>query len=521
MKKIVLSMVIVMSISIIAMGTVIGATSGSKDQKKAIATSPVNQLTYPSGTRQDMAAAAPVVEIVRLTPESSGNYRYPAVGEDSKGNRLVIFRGTQGNEYDYVYCPKNGTWSAPTPIANGNQPLLTSSWYAYVEVDSHDTFHCIWEKAKGQVYASFRDGVWTTPFIPQMKGNYDLIGALTVNSKDEVITIDCEVTNTFTKEIYLHRKGRNDAVFGTPFNITRDPAGSTQPHLAVDLEDHVWAVWKSDFLHDGLEENLVIFQAQYDTDNSDIDDWIMVSPDPGWSFLPQVAVNNEDKVMSLFACSTQGQYLTRLFDQATKQLSGIIPLNIGLVVQPWHSFYSRLTAHGKDFYAVGLTGGRILVLLKFNEAEARWEQVAEVSDRGAEMMSLYSGYDHMLIAWNSYDEPTAVYLTTVGVDPYSKIKVKSVSNLTVVKKIERGFFKGYTLNSLTWAANPDNTERELVITAHRVYRKTSTEDDTQWARIAEVAGTVYKYEDRNIPANSDYVYAVTCVDDQEHESLVY
>lgn len=524
MKRYVLPVIMLMAISIIAMGTVIGASSGVKDQTKVIINSPVNQLTYASGTMQSMAADASVVEIVSLTPvgtSQSQNYRHPGVAEDSKGNRLVIFRGTEGTLYYYVYCPKGGTWSAPAPIAGGDQPALINSMYANIEIDSRDNFHCLWENANGQVYASFRDGVWTTPFRPDKKGRYDMTGAMTVSSTDEVITIDCEVTGSFTKEIYLHRKGKNDATFGTPFNISRDGPGSTQPCLAVDSQDHVWAAWKSDFLHDGLDENLVIYLAEYATDNQDIGDWIMVSPDPGWSFLPQVAVNSEDKVMATFACSTFGSYLSRLYNPATKELGEITPLGIGLVTAPWHTFFSKTVSHGKDFYFVGLTGGRILILLKYNETEARWEQVAQVSDRAAEVMSLYSAYDTMLIAWNSYEEPTGIFLTTVSVDPFAKIKVKSVSNLTVVKTIERGFFHGYTLNALTWTANPDNTEKELTITAHRIYRKSRTEDDTKWEPIGTVTGTIYRYDDRNIPSNSDYVYAVTCVDDQGHESSVY
>jgi hypothetical protein len=101
------------------------------------------------------------------------------------------------------------------------------------------------------------------------------------------------------------------------------------------------------------------------------------------------------------------------------------------------------------------------------------------------------------------------------------IRIKSVANLNVEKRVERSYFSGYTLNVLTWQANPENAEMGLTVSAQRVYRKARTENNTKWARIVELVGTVVKYEDRNVPKDSDYVYAVTCVDDKGNESPVY
>jgi hypothetical protein len=508
MRRKTLFVVILIAISILTLGTVVGASSKAKDQTDVKTISPVPQ-------------AATVVTVQVSPANSTGNFRHPGVAEDSRGNRLVIFRGSSGTNYWYSYCPKNGTWSAAEAINNGVQPALISSNSSYIEIDSSDRFHCHWENASAMVYASFKDNVWTTPVKISTRGRYDLTSAMTINSTDELIAIDCEVTGN-DKEVYLHRKGKTDAAFGTPFNVSRDGVvASTQPHLAVDSEDHVWAVWKSDFLHDGLDENLVIYLAQFGLNNEDIEDWVMVSPDPGWSFLPQVAVNNEDKVMTMFSCSTSGQYLTRLYDPATKKLSDMGSLDIGLCRVPWHSFFTRLAAHGADFYAAAFDGGRNLFLFRYNENLNKWDVVTTILDMTVEQISLYSGYEHMVLAWNSYEDPAKVFVTTVSVDPYSKIRIKSISNLAVVKRTERNFFHSLTLNVLTWTPNPENTERGITITAQRIYRKTRTEDDTKWTRISEVAGTILKYEDRYVPANSDYVYSITCIDDRAHESKVF
>jgi hypothetical protein len=101
------------------------------------------------------------------------------------------------------------------------------------------------------------------------------------------------------------------------------------------------------------------------------------------------------------------------------------------------------------------------------------------------------------------------------------IRIQSVANLNVEKRVERGFFSGYILNALTWEANPENAEMGLTVSAQRVYRKARAEDNTKWARIVELAGAVLKYEDRKVPSDSDYVYAVICVDDKGNESAIY
>jgi hypothetical protein len=523
MKRTVLPVAMLLTISVICAGMVIGASSEAKDPTTAITHSPSMQATGVSETAEPRIAADPVITTIQLTPQNdAGNWRHPGVAEDSKGNRLAIFRGPEGTKYYYAYCPKGGTWSTAAVIApEFGQPTLISSLYATVDVDSSDLFHCYWENANGAVYCTFKSGVWTAPFRPALAGRYDLTSGMAIRSNDEIVTVDCEVTG-WDKEIYLHRKGKNDTIFGTPFNISRDgQIASTQPHLAIDSKDHIWAVWKSDFLHDHLEENLVIYLSEFGLNSEDVNDWIMVSPDPGWSFLAQVAVNSEDKVMAEFASSTMGQYMSRLYDPATKKLGPMIPLNLGLPYVPWHTFFSRMVARGKDFYVAAMNAGRALYLLKFDETASKWNIVAQISDRGVEMFALYSGYDNMLVAWNSNEEPSAVFLTTVSVTPYSKIRIKSVSNLVVVKQTERGFFRGYTLNGLTWEANPENSEKGIVVTAHRVYRKGRTEAYSKWERITEVTADIFKYGDRNIPADSDYVYAVTCVDDKGNESTIY
>ncbi len=517
MKKTILLAIMLIAISIIVLGTVTGASSEVKDPTTGMIDNPVAQA---AGTKE---AVAPVVKTIQLTPKgAAGNYRYPAVAEDSKGNRLAIFRSTSGKEYDYVYCPKGGTWSTPKSIASGDQPSLSRSNTAHIVVDGTDRFHCTWEESKGGAYASFRDGKWTTPFVISTKGRFDIYHGLAIRSNDDVLFTDTEVVSK-NKEIFIHVKGKNDSRFGKPFNLTRDKYASAESNIAVDSKDNSWVVWKSDYyLADPTEENLVTYLGMFKKDNTDGPvEWMVVSPNPGWSFFGSVAVNSEDKVMVISSSAHTTQTETRLYDPATKKLGPIISMGISLCKRPWHIFYTRLIAHGKDFYGLVLNGSRNLVLMKYDEDASKWDLVAQItSGVNAEQFDLYNGYDQMLIAWNTVKEPSAVFLTTVDVEPYNQIRVTSPINLHVANHVERTFFHASYLNVLGWEANPENTRRGVVITAQRIYRKARTEDETKWLRIAQVAPTVFTYEDRNIPADSDYVYAITCVDDKENESNI-
>ncbi len=327
-----------------------------------------------------------------------------------------------------------------------------------------------------------------------------------------------------------------------------------------------------------------------------------LSVEGGWNFWPQIAVNSEGKVMATWVLAQSADYFSRLYNPKTKNWSSIERVGLGAPTKPWAAFWSKLAAHGKDFYLAGMNSGRYLHLMKFNEKTRRWANIATISSDPVYYFDLYSGYDKMLIAWDNSEDPSNVYLTTVDVPPvgpsttphkisgkvqkdssglsgvtmtglpgnpttdssgeysmdveygwggtvrpqksgylfsplsitYSNVTsdqtgqdyaaflaIRSVANLKVEKRVERGFFNGYTLNVLTWEANPENTELGLTVSAQRVYRKARTEDNTKWARIAELSGSILKYEDRNVPSDSDYVYAVTCVDDKGNESAIY
>jgi len=356
-------------------------------------------------------APAASVETVKIS--SGDDSRYPGVAENASGDRLVIFAGSD-NLYRFSFYKKGGAWTTPAVIPN--QPQLSKVTCVDVEADGTGRFHCVWEQPQSAaVYATCLNGVWTAPSRLPLAGGYDMSSAIAIRSDDEVVLVNGQIVNigSLTKDIFLYTKGRGESDFRTPINLTTDRESSAMPHVAVGPDNHAWVTYKSDLFVPGITDDiLVIYVNHLDADNQFVER-IMVSEDEGWGFWPQVAVNGANKVMTVWPFSQSGDYWSRLYDPATKNLSSRIPLKTGISTNPWCTFYTKLVARGEDFYAAILNPGRILFLMKFDEASSSWLQAAQVSDRAVQYFDLYSGSDRLLLAWGSNDAPADVFLTAV------------------------------------------------------------------------------------------------------------
>ena len=351
------------------------------------------------------------LETIKIS--SGGDSRYPGVAENANGDRLVIFAGSD-NLYYFSYYNKGGAWSTPAVIPN--QPQLSKVTCVDVEPDGTGRFHCVWEQPQSAaVYATCLNGAWTTPSRLPLAGGYDMSSAIAIRSDNEVVLVNGQIVNigSLTKDIFLYTKGQGESDFRTPINLTTDKESSAMPHVAVDSNNHVWVTYKSDLFIPGVTDDILVIYVSHWDENNQFVERIMVSNDGGWGFWPQVAANNANKIMTVWPWSQSGDYWSRLYDPATKNLSSLIPLETGISTNPWCTFYTKLVARGQDFYAAVLNPGRILFLMKFDEASSSWGRVAQVSDRAVQYFDLFSGSDRLLLAWGSTDSPADVFLTAV------------------------------------------------------------------------------------------------------------
>jgi len=409
MKRAVWPLALIIAISAMTAGTVISAPTGAQVAPTARTIKPSD----PGDGSQPRPEQAPIIETIKISGGQSGDNRYPGVAENAGGDRLVIFVGPD-NTYWYSFCKKGGSWSAPATIPG--QPALAKYTCVDVDADSTGRFHCVWEQPQAAaVYGTCLNGVWTTPYKLPLVGGYDMSSVIAMRSDDEVVLVNAHIVSSgyLTKDIFLNLKGKDESQFRSPINMTSDKESSAMPHVAVDLNNHVWVTYKSDLFVPGVTDDiLVIYVNHWDANNRFVER-IMVSPAEGWGFWPQIAANSENKVMTVWPYSQSGDYWSRLYDPATKTLSALIPLKVGLSTNPWCTFYTKLVARGKDFYAAVLNPGRILFLMKFDAQASQWNQVAQISDRSVQYFDLYSGSDRLLVAWGTSESPADVYLTAV------------------------------------------------------------------------------------------------------------
>jgi hypothetical protein len=454
------------------------------------------------------------VEIRKMTEGFTGNQRFPVIAENVKGERIYTFRGSDRCSHYYYY--KDGTWSGGGQIPGS--PKFDNYRYSDIVADSTGTFHYVCENAgKALYYGYFKNGTWASMRKINIKHEASL--ALGVRSDDTVVLVSALVAvgGFLTKDVIIGTKPEGKTMFSDFQNITRDRNANTMVDAAVDANDNTWISYKMEFSGDGKEILDTILHG-VNKSNKDIY-WKNVSDQGGWTWYSHVAINSEGKIMVTWMRSQQKAYYSCLFDPSTEKWTEIQEISDG-PIRPWCTMYNKLLARESDFYWVGLTSERMVVLYKYDEEHNSWFKLADVSNAAAYWCSAHMGSDSLLISWDNIKEPTSCYLTTVsGIFP-PIIKVQSVSNLVVEKKIERSFFHGYSLNILSWEANPLNAEKGITIAAHRVYRKERTADSSQWAQIAALAADIYSFEDKNIASDSDYVYAVTCVDSNGAESPI-
>ncbi len=459
------------------------------------------------------------IEIRQMTEGSSGNQRFPVIAENAEGERIYTFRGS--DRYSHYYYYKDGTWSGGERIPGS--PQYAEYWFSDIVADSTGTFHYVCEDAdEALYYGYFENGAWAS--MRKIDVRHEATVALGVRSDDTVVLVSALVTRAggyLTKDVIIGTKPKGATTFSNFKNITTDPESSTMVDAAVDTDDNTWVTYKGAFVK-GSEENLQAVLLVEDKSNKELY-WKNVS-DQGdvWCWYARVAINSDGKVMVTWMTSQLHGYYSRLFDPLTEEWTDVKGITSGSI-RPWPLMYNKVLAQGQDFYWVGLDPARFVVLYKYDEEKNSWSQLAKVSNAPANWCSARIGSDSILITWDSFGEPMACYLTTVTgvfVPPPPVIKVQSVSNLVVEKKLERSFFHGSYLNALTWEANPRNAEQGITIAAHRVYRKERTADAAQWAQIVQLAADVFKFEDKNVGSASDYVYAVTCVDSNGNESLI-
>jgi len=445
-----------------------------------------------------------------LSNGQNGNNRYPGIGANSLDERLVIWRSNnRGMLYSYF---KDGTWSKAAVIPHQKQ-IQGEYLGSDIVVDSQDRFHVVWELMDDEAwYATFKAGVWTDPVKIPFPARYEGFQiCMDIRSNDELV-VTATLKPARMKDIFLGFCKKGEANFSRFINITDDKESSSSPAVAVDENDHLWAVWKGEFFGRGSEV-LSTCMLHFNQENDAVG-FTEVNKEQGhWAFLQWDAANkNTGMVMATWWW--RQEYWSRCYNQSTKTWSPIMPIGVSSARQGDFSMWNKIVAQGKDFYCLVKNTPHELYIVKFNGETEKWETPILVYQKPTVYFDLYPSNGNILIAFCTRQQPTQVYFTSmVGSEEAPKIRVKSAVNVQVETKSESSFFNEYFLNYVTWENNPYNIEREVTIDHFNLYRKLKSEPTYGSTPYQpNIPATQYSFEDKQgIEKTPLYDYAVTCV----------
>ena len=104
----------------------------------------------------------------------------------------------------------------------------------------------------------------------------------------------------------------------------------------------------------------------YRANNDTAEDKTVTDPE-GWHFWPQAAVNSDGMLMVGWAHTQNQSYEWRLYNTETKTWTEVFTAGPGIPTRPWAAFWSKMVAHGENFYWAVMDPGRVLHLLKFDK----------------------------------------------------------------------------------------------------------------------------------------------------------
>jgi hypothetical protein len=97
-----------------------------------------------------------------------------------------------------------------------------------------------------------------------------------------------------------------------------------------------------------------------------------------------------------------------------------------------------------------------------------------------------------------------------------KARIFAPTSVTLTTAINKILFYSEKMNTITFAKNPDNDDSTLA--NYKLYRRKAEDADDKFEMLTTLNLTTFKYEDRKLPLNQKYAYALSTVDQDGKES---
>ncbi len=386
----------------------------------------------------------------------------PRIAFDATGTAHLTWT-TRGYNTSVVWYSKNRT---PQNLSGWTQPIVIEGdtgqdWcYPRIAADKAGNAYFVWlGSAQGVDAIMFRKissaGVFSDKFLVSTSGATAADGALAVNRDSGLAYVAWAQSG----EIYVNSYG---TAWTGPQNMTNTAGADVQPSIAVDA---------SGTLHLVYAENVA---GNWD---------IMYLGAPGGS--PPPAVVKPQPPLALVLN-------TSLDDTQTLKINALSwarnPENANLTIQSYKVF--RKTG-SQDFAPIATVSG----------------SVYSYQDSG---LSVSQKYSYAVAAVAADAQQSDLSEAAVEASTFQPLgpACKTVTNSAL--------FRREKINVVSWKRNPLNSA--ITVLQYNIYRKLSTQSDSQYQMIASVGAGVLEYMDRKLSTSDAFYYYVTTVDTGNTES---
>jgi hypothetical protein len=385
----------------------------------------------------------------------------PKIAFDATGTAHLAWT-TRAYNTSVVWYSKNRT---PQNLNSWTQPIVVEGdtgqdWcYPRIAADKAGNAYFIWlGRSQGVDAIMFRKissaGVFSDKFQASTAGATAADGALAVNRDSGLAYVAWAQGG----EIFVNSYG---TAWSGAQNMTNSAGADAQPSIAVDGSG-----------------NLHLVYAENVNGN-----WEIMYLGASGGAPPPVVKPQPPLALALD---------TSLDDTQTQKINSLSwarnPDNSSFTIQGYKVF--RKTEN-QDFVAIATVSGSTFSYL----------------DTG---LSVSQKYSYSVAAVTSSGEQSALSDAAVEASTFQPLSpaCKTVTNSAL--------FRREKINVVSWQRNPLNSA--ITVLQYNIYRKLSTQSDTQYQMIASVGAGVLEYLDRKLSTSDTFYYYVTTVDTGNTES---
>ncbi|MBN2199436.1 MAG: hypothetical protein JW747_06245 [Candidatus Aminicenantes bacterium] len=413
------------------------------------------------------------IQTVHRMSYQSGEACFPEFVTSPEGVcHLVLQDVIQSYEILY-YQFKDNVWKGPENVSSNAEGASIYSSIAISPVD--DSVYSVWMdevSSEWDLMSSYRDEEttfgWDWPFLIPLFGGYQYFPNVAVDGQG-------------TLHLVFHtRDGENSSVWYVKNETPRNNAGWTSPVPVASNTGTEWCYPR--IASDDNGDVAVVWNGRTAAGNLDV--FLRRTVNGAWQATENVS-------------------------QASDNSAGVcvaVNRETGDIYVSWHELVNDIWQVLFKSFEAERTGG-----------EKKWSEVFNLSNSPR-----FAAYPRMAV--NEEGDVHVVYSDRKsGVfDVYhtfkAKIRIYPPVNATLTTSFNKVLFYTEKINTITFEENPENDPS--MVTGYNIYRKEADESNDKFVLLATLDTSTFLYDDRRLPHDVKYAYAVTTTDVDGNESKI-